>query len=148
MSSGRGLVASIAVLCACAACAAPASRDAAPLPQQAAAPAAPPTQTPVSSRPGPDAMTMSRPSGNLIDHPVPLADADLPPLPAVAFVPPQPMEVVRAVFVFAATHPEVLSHIPCFCRCQDMGHQNNDDCFVKRRDGRDRPVAWEAHGMG
>ena len=77
-----------------------------------------------------------------------LADADIPPLPMVSFVPPLPIDVVRSVFVFAAKHPEVLNHIPCFCGCQSMGHQNNDDCFVKRRDAQERPVAWEPHGMG
>lgn len=93
-------------------------------------------------------MPMSESSGNLIDHPARIADADIPPLPAVPFVPPRPMSEVRAVFVFAAKHPEVLSHIPCFCGCQQMGHRNNDDCFVKQRDAQERPVAWEAHGMG
>ena len=87
-------------------------------------------------------------TGNLIDHPARITDADIPPLPDVPFAPARPMDVVRAVFVFAAKHPEVLSHVPCFCGCQDMGHQNNDDCFVKRRDARERPVAWEPHGMG
>jgi hypothetical protein len=93
-------------------------------------------------------MPMTDPTGNLIDHPARISDADIPPLPSVPFAPARPMDVVRAVFVFAAKHPEVLSHIPCFCGCEHMGHRNNDDCFVKARDAQERPVAWEPHGMG
>jgi hypothetical protein len=52
------------------------------------------------------------------------------------------------VFQFAAQHPEVLHHIPCFCGCQSMGHRHNDDCFVKARDARGVPTEWEAHGLG
>jgi hypothetical protein len=139
MSSG--LRAAIVVLAAAlAACGSPApsSTTSHPVPSAAApaAAAAPPAAPPAVA------------SGNLIDHPASISDADIPPLPAVAFEPARPMAVVRAVFVFAAKHPEVLSHVPCFCGCQHMGHQNNDDCFVKARDGRERPIAWEVHGMG
>jgi hypothetical protein len=58
------------------------------------------------------------------------------------------MDTVRAVFQFAALHPEVLHHIPCFCGCQNMGHRHNDDCFVKSRDANGVPTEWEAHGLG
>lgn len=149
MSSGRWSVASIVLSCACAAAAcgsstpnsttqtagavaqAPSTAAATPAPQQTPAP--------------PQAVDAT---GNLIEHPARISDADIPPLPAVPFAPARPMEVVRAVFVFAAKHPEVLSHVPCFCGCQNMGHQNNDDCFVKQRDAQERPIAWEPHGMG
>ncbi len=87
-------------------------------------------------------------AGNDADKAPRIAAADLPPLPAVPFAPPRPMEMVRAVFQFAALHPEVLHHIPCFCGCQNMGHRHNDDCFVKSRDARGVPTEWEAHGMG
>ena len=58
------------------------------------------------------------------------------------------MPVVEEVFRFAAEHPEVLSHIPCFCGCENRGHKDNDDCFVSARDERGRVTAWEPHGMG
>lgn len=73
---------------------------------------------------------------------------NLPPLPRVSFAPARPMPVVEAVFRFAAEHPEVLSHIPCFCGCENHGHKNNDDCFVAARDERGRVTAWEPHGIG
>lgn len=77
-----------------------------------------------------------------------LSDADIPPLPVVPYPPARPMEVVRAVYVFAARHPEVLSHVPCFCGCENRGHKHNDDCFVSERDAKGRPTKWEPHGVG
>ena len=49
------------------------------------------------------------------------------------------MEIVRAVYVFAAKHPEVLSYVPCFCGCETRGHKHNDDCFVAARDAQGKP---------
>lgn len=72
--------------------------------------------------------------------------ADLPPLPLTPAA--RPLEVVRAVFTFAADHPEVLSKMPCFCGCENRGHKHNDDCFVTARDARGRVTAWEPHGVG
>jgi hypothetical protein len=77
-----------------------------------------------------------------------ITDADIPPLPVVPFAPARPMDVVRAVYVFAAKHPEVLSHVPCFCGCESRGHRHNDDCFVSARDAQGRPTVWEPHGVG
>jgi len=119
MSSGRWYLAA-AMLIGLAAC------SGAP-PQQAAASQAPPA---VPSTPP----TPSTPS--------------LPPLPQVSFPPARPMPIVEAVFRFAAEHPDVLSHIPCFCGCENRGHKHNDDCFVAARDERGRVTAWEPHGIG
>ena len=60
----------------------------------------------------------------------------------------RPPEIVRAVFTYAARHPEILSHVPCFCGCEQRGHRNNDDCFVASRDARGRVTSWEPHGVG
>jgi len=86
--------------------------------------------------------------GNDADTPTRISVSQLPPLPVTPFAPARPMETVRAVFQFAAQHPEVLHHIPCFCGCQSLGHRHNDDCFVKARDARGVPTEWEAHGLG
>lgn len=158
MSSGRSFIAAcvVASACAVAACGSSSSNGASRTPnepprQESSAPAPAPI-APAAAAPAPVEQFATADAddatGNLIDHPARITDADIPPLPIVGFAPPRPMEVVRAVFVFAAKHPEVLSHIPCFCGCQGMGHRNNDDCFVKRRDARERPIAWEPHGMG
>ena len=72
----------------------------------------------------------------------------LPPLPRVPFEPARPMPVVQQVYEFAARHPEVLQHVPCFCGCERMGHGGNHDCFVKGRAADGRITEWEAHGIG
>ena len=74
--------------------------------------------------------------------------AGLPPLPTFPFPAALPMPVVRAVYTFAAVHPEVLSKVPCFCGCENRGHRHNDDCFVAGRDAAGRVTAWEPHGLG
>src|SRR3954468_4540842 len=70
----------------------------------------------------------------------------LPPLPASPYALPRPPEVIRAVYTFAARHPEVLHYVPCFCGCERSGHNDNDDCFIQSRDAKGRPT-WEPHGM-
>jgi hypothetical protein len=96
----------------------------------AAAPAAPPAVQRTSPAPGVDG------SGATV----------LPPLP-IGVPPQRPIEVVRAVYAFAARHPEVLDYVPCFCGCEHNGHARNTDCFVARRDAGGR-VTWDPHGMG
>jgi hypothetical protein len=77
----------------------------------------------------------------------PHKQANLPPLPFQAYAPPRPPDVVRAAYVFAAEHPEVLSYVPCFCGCERAGHRGNDDCFVAKRDASGDVVEWEPHGL-
>ncbi len=77
----------------------------------------------------------------------PHKQANLPPLPFQAYAPPRPPDVVRAAYVFAAEHPEILSYVPCFCGCERAGHKGNEDCFVARRDGAGDVVEWEPHGL-
>ena len=95
---------------------------------------------------GPEPAAVTDPSRNEVDTPPQITDADVPPLPSITFVTPRPMPVVRAAYLFAARHPEVLSKMPCFCGCQSRGHKHNDDCFVAARDARGRPTKWEPHG--
>jgi hypothetical protein len=72
---------------------------------------------------------------------------DLPPLPKVQFAAARPAPLLRAAYEFAARHPEVLRHVPCFCGCERNGHGNNQDCFVARREADGRPE-WNPHGIG
>jgi hypothetical protein len=71
-------------------------------------------------------------------------DPAWPPLPG-AGSPAKPIEEVRAMYAFAARHPEVLQYAPCYCGCESGGHRNVRDCFVKGRDASGRPQ-WD--GMG
>lgn len=77
----------------------------------------------------------------------PALDGALPPLPVVQFASARPMPVTRAAYEFAARHPEVLKHIPCFCGCERNGHRNNEDCFIARRNADNSPE-WSPHGIG
>jgi len=72
----------------------------------------------------------------------------LPPLPRVSFDPPAPMAVIQQVYEFAARHPEVLQHMPCYCGCQKIGHTSNHSCFVKSRAANGRVTEWDTHGIG
>jgi hypothetical protein len=72
----------------------------------------------------------------------------LPPLPRVPYAPARPMAVVQQVYEFAARHPEVLQHVPCYCGCERIGHGGNHDCFVKGRAVDGRITEWEPHGIG
>jgi hypothetical protein len=54
---------------------------------------------------------------------------------------------VKAVYRFAAEHPEVLGYVPCFCGCERGGHKGNDDCFVKARNAQGDVTEWEPHGL-
>jgi hypothetical protein len=104
-----------------------------PPPQPSTPPAAPAAQPPVASTAAP-----------LPKLPDPMR---LPPIPDLGFAPPRPIEEVRAVYQFAAMHPEVMRYVPCFCGCERSGHQDNEDCFVRAR-AADGSVTWEPHGLG
>ena len=71
----------------------------------------------------------------------------MPPLPVVQFASARPAPITRAAYEFAARHPEVLKHVPCFCGCERNGHGNNEDCFVARRKADGSPE-WNPHGIG
>jgi hypothetical protein len=71
-------------------------------------------------------------------------DPQWPPLPN-AGKPAKPIEQVRAMYAFAARHPEVMQYAPCYCGCEAQGHESARDCFVKGRDANGRPQ-WD--GMG
>jgi hypothetical protein len=74
-------------------------------------------------------------------------EADLPLLPDNLPYSARPADVVRQVYAFAAHHGDVLKYIPCFCGCERLGHQGNDECFVQRRGTGGKVEAWEPHGV-
>jgi len=88
----------------------------------------------------------------IVDPPVnaalgPRPQPTRPPLPFDGGPPVRPPEVIRAVYKFAAEHPEVLSYVPCYCGCERQGHRGNDDCFVTARNAKGDVTQWEPHGM-
>jgi hypothetical protein len=82
-------------------------------------------------------------SAKLAPHP----QANLPPLTFPEFKLPRTPDQIRALYKFAAEHPEVLSYMPCFCGCNNSGHHHNEDCFVKSRDAKGDVKEWQEHGM-
>jgi hypothetical protein len=72
----------------------------------------------------------------------------MPPIPALPYSPGRPVDQTRAVYKFAAEHPEVLKFVPCYCGCESTGHPHNESCFVKRRDAKGNVVEWDTHGYG
>jgi len=74
--------------------------------------------------------------------------ADLPLLPFQVVSAIRPLPVMRAVYEFAARHPEVLRYVPCFCGCEAGGHKDNHDCFVAKRGADSRVLEWDTHGIG
>ncbi len=96
-----------------------------------------------AAEPTPQAIAAANAAAALGPH----KQATLPPIPFAGYEPPRGRQVAAAAFVFAAEHPEVASYVPCFCGCQQMGHQGNDDCFVKSRAPNGDVVEWEEHGV-
>jgi Protein of unknown function with PCYCGC motif len=72
-------------------------------------------------------------------------DPAWPPLPG-AGKPAKPIKEVRAMYAFAARHPEVLQYAPCYCGCEHIGHKSVLDCFIKGRDASGGPQ-WDSMGF-
>jgi hypothetical protein len=106
--------------------------------QTPAAPVSPPVQTAAAAP-----AQQPPPAAALGPHP----QAKLPLLPFVSGPPARPIEVVRAVYRFAAEHPEVATYVPCYCGCERGGHRGSEDCFVAARDANGDVESWEPHGM-
>jgi len=141
MSSARVCVLSSLFAVALAAC------SDSPAPANSAPPPVPPPSQATPQAAGTPTVAVGG-LGNDVTTAPSLTDDDIPPVPALPFPAAAPMDVVRAVFTYAAKHPEVLNQVPCFCGCENRGHRHNDDCFVKARDARGRPTEWELHGAG
>lgn len=54
---------------------------------------------------------------------------------------------VREAYEFAVMNPLALEFQPCYCGCGAMGHQNNQDCFVKAIQA-DGDVIFDNHAAG
>jgi hypothetical protein len=57
----------------------------------------------------------------------------------------QRTEEVKLAYEFALSNPEVLTKIPCYCGCVQLGHRSVENCFVKefKKVG---GVVFEKHG--
>jgi hypothetical protein len=72
-------------------------------------------------------------------------ETELPPIPVVK-EPADTPAAIKDAYTFAATHPEVLQYIRCYCVCgQRYHHRSNEDCFVKPRRGKGGAIVWNRH---
>jgi hypothetical protein len=72
----------------------------------------------------------------------------LPPLNTAGYALARPLAITRAVYEFAARHPEVSRYVPCYCGCEADGHRNNEACFIGARDEKGNVSRWDTHGFG
>lgn len=54
---------------------------------------------------------------------------------------------VQEAYRFAASHPEHLETIPCYCGCNGLGHRNNLECYLTPESTPDNLV-FDNHALG
>lgn len=68
-------------------------------------------------------------------------------------VPPEPawlknaLQPVRTAYIYAASNPEPLKQIPCYCGCDAVGHKDNYECYFTH-DGQGTVTGYEQHAYG
>ena len=55
--------------------------------------------------------------------------------------------VVQQAYQFAAANPEIMTHIPCYCGCGEMGHASNYACYVSGV-GEGGEIQYDPHALG
>jgi len=56
-------------------------------------------------------------------------------------------EVVRTAYQFAAANPDVLTQLPCYCGCGEMGHTSNYACYIAGKNS-DGELIFDHHALG
>jgi hypothetical protein len=101
------------------------------------------TPRPAATQPRPAPAAKTAPA-----TPAAPAKVSTPPLNTTGYAGARPQGITRAVYDFAAQHPEVLKYVPCYCGCESDGHPHNESCFVKARDPKGNVTQWDMHGYG
>lgn len=65
----------------------------------------------------------------------------LAPLPPFLQRAPTP---IQEAYAFAASHPDVLMWLPCYCGCAYHGDSSNLDCFIDGFQANGKPT-WDPH---
>ncbi len=55
--------------------------------------------------------------------------------------------VVQEAYRFAIANPEILAKLPCYCGCNQVGHENNRMCYVQSETA-DGQVVFDSHALG
>lgn len=57
-------------------------------------------------------------------------------------------ELIKETYIMAATYPEALASVPCYCGCYaEDGHISNLDCFVDSFGSDMNVTEWDAMGV-
>lgn len=56
-------------------------------------------------------------------------------------------EKIQETYIMAASYPEVVAQVPCYCGCVSDGHKSNLDCFVGQMGGENAVEEWDSHGI-
>jgi len=54
---------------------------------------------------------------------------------------------VRTAYQFAAANPDLMKNVPCYCRCDRVGHTSNYSCYVSSV-GPTGDVSFDNHALG
>lgn len=57
-------------------------------------------------------------------------------------------EKIKDTYIMAATYPQVLASVPCYCGCGTIdGHKSNLDCFVDQFGEDQNVLEWDSMGI-
>ncbi|MBC8334792.1 MAG: hypothetical protein H8E29_05970 [Anaerolineales bacterium] len=54
---------------------------------------------------------------------------------------------VQQAYQFAVANPDVLTKLPCYCGCGDVGHTSNYSCYVAEEES-DGDLQFDNHALG
>ena len=54
---------------------------------------------------------------------------------------------VQQAYQFAVANPDILTELPCYCGCGDMGHTSNYACYVTDQN-EDGSLIFDNHALG
>jgi hypothetical protein len=54
---------------------------------------------------------------------------------------------VQQAYQFAAANPQIMTQLPCYCGCGDMGHTSNYACYVSGVSAEGK-VTYDSHALG
>lgn len=55
---------------------------------------------------------------------------------------------VREAYQFALANKEILTKIPCYCGCVDVGHTSNYMCYIQDDSSASGQVVFDNHAFG
>ena len=75
------------------------------------------------------------------------APLELVPASALPTELQQSPQEVQEAYRFALANPDVLEVIPCYCGCNQVGHESNRMCYIQS-EAADGQVVFDSHALG